>query len=134
MIKVTCAIIRKNNKILVAKRSETMHLSCKWEFPGGKVENGESEIDCLIREIKEELNINIEPIKRCKPHIYDYKSFKIKLIPYLSNYLSGKLMLLEHKEAKWFEIDGLLNLDWAPADLPVLMDFLNLYNGAPRSL
>ncbi|MBE0655929.1 MAG: (deoxy)nucleoside triphosphate pyrophosphohydrolase, partial [Bacteroidales bacterium] len=106
----------------------------KWEFPGGKVEVGESEINCLIREIKEELNIIIDPFERCQPHIHDYKSFKIKLIPYLSKYLSGEIKLLEHEEAKWIEIDGLINLDWAPADLPILMDFLNFENGTARSL
>ncbi len=61
MLNVTCAIILFQNKILVTQRSESMKLPLKWEFPGGKLEPGESEEACIIREIKEELNLNIFP-------------------------------------------------------------------------
>ncbi|WP_251795780.1 MULTISPECIES: NUDIX domain-containing protein [unclassified Arenibacter] len=74
---VTCAIIESENQVLVVQRSENMKLPLKWEFPGGKIEKGESEQDCLIREIREELNIEIELMKRLTPsplflseHIY----------------------------------------------------------------
>ena len=64
MINVTCAIIYFNDKILVTQRSEKMKFPLKWEFPGGKLEEGESEIDCIKREIREEINIEIEIFKQ----------------------------------------------------------------------
>ena len=67
LIKGTCAIISFDEKTLVVQRNETMALPLKWEFPGGKIEPAESEEDCIIREIKEELNIKIELISRLTP-------------------------------------------------------------------
>ena len=100
MIQVLCAIIYINNKILVTQRSEQMNLPLKWEFPGGKLEENESEIDCIKREIKEELHIEIEILKRLSSSEYDYGTFKIKLIPYLANYISGDIQLSEHNDYK----------------------------------
>jgi 8-oxo-dGTP diphosphatase len=68
-IKVTCAIIEKESDVLVVQRSEKMSLPLKWEFPGGKIENGESEEGCIVREIKEELNLDIDVSKNCI-HLY----------------------------------------------------------------
>lgn len=126
MLNVICAIIYFNNKILVTQRSEKMKLPLKWEFPGGKLEENESEIDCIKREIKEELNIEIEVLKKLSNSIYDYGNFKINLIPYLSNYVSGKIILSEHKDYKLVDISELLNIDWAEADLPIVEELLKL--------
>lgn len=70
MLKVTCAIIIVKDKILVTQRSEKMKLPLKWEFPGGKIEGNESEIDCVKREIKEEINIEIEIIRKLSNKSY----------------------------------------------------------------
>jgi 8-oxo-dGTP diphosphatase len=126
MINVTCAIILFENKILVTQRSEKMKLPLKWEFPGGKLENSESEIDCIKREIKEELNIEIDVLKSLSNSIYDYGNFKINLIPFISNYVSGEIILSEHKDYKLLDKSELLNLDWAEADLPIVEEFLKL--------
>ncbi|MCZ8196531.1 MAG: (deoxy)nucleoside triphosphate pyrophosphohydrolase [Flavobacterium sp.] len=126
MINVTCAIIFFDNQILVTQRSEKMKLPLKWEFPGGKLEENESEIDCIKREIKEELNIEIEVLKRLSNSIYDYGPFKINLIPFISKYVSGEIILTEHKDYKLLDISELLNLDWAEADLPIVEEFLKL--------
>lgn len=126
MLKVTCAIIKVENKILVAQRSEKMKLPLKWEFPGGKLEGDEDEIECIKREIKEEINIDIEVLKRLSNSIYDYGSFKINLIPFITTYISGEIILTEHKEYKLLDKSELLNLDWAEADLPVVEEFLKL--------
>ncbi|MEO5946485.1 MAG: NUDIX domain-containing protein [Chitinophagaceae bacterium] len=83
MLSVVCAIIYVGNKILVTQRSQKMKLPLKWKFPGGKLEKDESEIKCIKREIKEELNIEIKIIKRLSSSIHDYKDFKIHLIPYV---------------------------------------------------
>lgn len=126
MINVTCAIIFFDNQILVTQRSEKMKLPLKWEFPGGKLEENESEIDCIKREIKEELNIEIEVLKSLSNSIYDYGTFKINLIPFISNYVSGEIVLSEHKDYKLLNKFELLNLDWAEADLPIVEEFLKL--------
>ena len=83
MINVTCAIIIIDNKILVTQRSEKMKLPLKWEFPGGKLEKDEGETDCIIREIREEINIEIEVLKKLSNSIFDYGTFKINLNKYL---------------------------------------------------
>jgi 8-oxo-dGTP diphosphatase len=126
MITVLCAIIRINNKILVAQRSEKMKLPLKWEFPGGKLEENEKEIDCIKREIKEEINIEIEILRRLSSSEYDYGTLKIKLIPYLANYISGDIQLSDHNDYKLLDKSELLNLDWAEADIPIVEEFLKL--------
>jgi 8-oxo-dGTP diphosphatase len=124
MTDVTCAIIVKDGRILATRRSEVMNLPLKWEFPGGKIEDGETAEDCLHRELKEELNIEIEIIKKLDDQSYDYDDFSINFIPFLSRYLSGDLVLSEHKDYKWLPKDELMFLDWAHADIPVMMEFL----------
>lgn len=124
MINVTYAIIMFEEKILVAQRSEKMKLPLKWEFPGGKLEDNEDEIHCIKREIKEELNIEIEIVTKLLNSIYDYGSFEINLIPFLAKYLSGNLILTEHKAYRLLERSELLALDWAEADLPIVEELL----------
>ena len=126
IINVTCAIILKDEKILVAQRNEKMKLPLKWEFPGGKLENNETEIDCIKREIKEEININIEVLQKLSNNIHDYGTFKINLMPFLVQYISGEIKLSEHKDYRLLERSQLSNLDWAEADLPIVEEFLKL--------
>lgn len=126
MLNVTCAIIKVGNEILVTQRSEKMKLPLKWEFPGGKVEENEDEIECIKREIKEEINIEIEVVKKLSSSIYDYGTFKINLIPFIANHISGEIKLSEHKDYKLLDKNELLNLDWAEADLPIVDEFLKL--------
>lgn len=85
MIDATCAIILYNNCILVTQRSEKMALPLKWEFPGGKLNKGESDEECILRETKEELNIEIEIIDKLTNSAYDYGTFSINLIPFIAD-------------------------------------------------
>jgi 8-oxo-dGTP diphosphatase len=126
MINVTCAIIYFNNKILVTQRSEKMKLPLKWEFPGGKLEENESEIDCIKREIKEEINIEIEILKKLSNSIFDYGEFQVNLIPFISMYVTGEIILSEHKDYKIIDKSELLKLNWAEADLPIVDELLKL--------
>lgn len=126
MINVTCAIIKINNKILVTQRSEQMKLPLKWEFPGGKLEDGENLIECIKREIKEEINIEIEVVRQLSNSICNYGTFTINLIPFLSKYVSGEIILAEHKDYKLLEKSELFQLDWAEADVPIVEEFLKL--------
>jgi len=126
MINVTCAIIKNKSIFLVTQRSGKMKLPYKWEFPGGKIEKGESEEICIKREILEELNIDIEVVGRLSNSIYDYGDFKICLIPFIAEYVFGVIKLTEHNDYKWVEKLDLLKLDWAPADLPIVNELLTI--------
>jgi 8-oxo-dGTP diphosphatase len=126
IINVTCAIIVIENKIIVTQRSEKMKLPLKWEFPGGKLEENESEIDCIKREIKEEINIEIEVLRKLSNSIYDYGTFKINLIPFIAKHIFGEIKLTEHRDYKLLQKTELLSLDWAEADLPIVEEFLKL--------
>ncbi|MCL6461123.1 MAG: NUDIX domain-containing protein [Flavobacterium micromati] len=125
-INVTCAIVYFKDKILVTQRSEKMKLPLKWEFPGGKLETNESEIDCIKREISEEINIEIDIVKKLSDSIFDYGTLQIKLIPFIANYVSGDIRLAEHKEYRLLNISQLINLDWAEADKPIIEELLKL--------
>lgn len=120
MITVTCAIIQDRDTFLICQRSSSMALPLKWEFPGGKVEQGEDEKQSIVREIREELQLDIRLIRRLSTVAYDYPSFRIRLIPFLATVIGGSLRLQEHTDAKWVKADELDRYDWAPADLPVV--------------
>ncbi len=127
MIEVTCAIILDSqNRLFVAQRSAVMSLPLKWELPGGKVESNETLEDCIIREIKEELNIDIQIVEQIEFNIHSYPSITIKLIPFICRYLSGDVLLKEHANFKWVTNNDLLDLDWAEADIPIIKNYLNL--------
>lgn len=126
MIDVTCAIIIKDNKVLVTQRSEKMNLPLKWEFPGGKVHKEESKEQCILRELKEELNVDVRIIKQLTNSEYDYGTFSINLIPFVVEYITGVIHLAEHRDALWLTKDELTQLDWAPADIPILNELLQL--------
>lgn len=123
-LKVVCAIIENNGKTLVVQRSETMKLALKWEFPGGKIEDNETETESLKREIKEELHIEINPTTRLTPSIYHYPNLSIKLIPFVSQLISGELKLIEHKQALWLPKSELSTLDWAEADILIVNEYI----------
>lgn len=125
-VNVTCAIIVLKDKTLVVQRSETMKLPLKWEFPGGKVDFGETEEECILREIKEELNINVEIVSRLTPSPHQYPNISIELIPFIAQFKNGSINLTEHKKYVWLKKEELIDLDWAEADLPILKEYLNL--------
>lgn len=125
-LKVTCAVITLQNKIIAVQRSNRMSQPMKWEFPGGKIESGETEIDCINREIREELNIVIEVLDRLTPSVYSYPTFTIELIPYTAHYVSGELKLKEHHQYLLLDKDELDELDWAEADLPIVNEIMKL--------
>ncbi|WP_293298169.1 (deoxy)nucleoside triphosphate pyrophosphohydrolase [Pedobacter sp. UBA4863] len=125
-IRVTCAIIVHKNKTLVVQRSKTMKLPLKWEFPGGKIDFGETEEECILREIKEELNINIDIVSRLTPSPHKYPNISIELIPFIAQFKNGSISLTEHKKYLWLKKGNLTDLDWAEADLPILKEYLTL--------
>lgn len=125
-IPVICAIIERNNKVLVVQRSATMKLPLKWEFPGGKLEKNESEEACLKREIREELNIEIHLEKRLTPSVFSYPDVSVELIPYIARQTGGNLTLSEHARFEYLSKSDLLDLEWAQADIPIVKEYLAL--------
>lgn len=129
MIGVTCAIIiDKENKILATQRSASMKLPLKWEFPGGKIEAGETPEECLTREIKEELNIDINITGSLQWFEHHYETFSIRLFPFLCEVKAGEIKLTEHSAYVWLRTGDLVGLDWAEADLPLVKELLVIGN------
>lgn len=125
MIQVTCALIEDNHQILCAQRSEEMSLPLKWEFPGGKLEKGETLEDCLKREIKEELGLEITILERLPSNTHKYSENKIiKLIPFRCSLQTSEIDLKEHSKIEWSAISQLKNFDWAEADIPIVQHYI----------
>ncbi len=125
VVEVTCAIIEQQGKILAVQRSEEMSLANKWEFPGGKVEEGETYWQCLLREIKEELNIEVDIWEQLPFSDEHYEERTIRLIPFVCSIRdSGQIELVEHNDLVWLPPGKLNTLDWAPADVQVVENYL----------
>ena len=117
---VTAAIIKKGDKYLITQRAIDDKLPLKWEFPGGKVEKGETPEECLKREIKEELNLNIKIGARVATNRYMYDSGEIMLLAYSAEIVGGSMKLMIHNDAKWVGADELKHFDFCPADINIL--------------
>ena len=120
MILVTAAIIINNGSILIAQRGDNQKLAGKWEFPGGKIEPGETPEECLKREINEELGIIIEIDKFFGESVYRYDTAEVKLFAYKAKWIEGNLKLTVHSQVKWVKPCELAKYDFAPADIPFI--------------
>jgi 8-oxo-dGTP diphosphatase len=123
-IHVTCAIIEQDGLILAAQRSATMSMPLKWEFPGGKIDPGETPEECLQRELLEELGIHVCVAKKFPISTHNYPNFAITLYPFACTITSGGIVLHEHTAISWLPPTELLSLDWAEADVPVIESYL----------
>jgi len=123
-IHVACAIIERDGLTLAARRSETMSLPLKWEFPGGKIDAGESAVVCLVRELQEELGVTVSVGLPLRPTTHTYSAFVVTLYPFICRIISGEITLYEHAEIAWLPPRDLFGLDWAEADFPVIADYL----------
>ena len=120
IINVVAAAIEKDGKIFCAQRPEGKSLGGYWEFPGGKLEEGESPEEALIREIHEELNSQIEIISFVNEASYDYDFGTVVMKTFHARLVSGNLDLLEHQDSAWLEPNRLKTLNWAPVDRPAV--------------
>ncbi|MBS6676715.1 MAG: 8-oxo-dGTP diphosphatase MutT [Clostridiales bacterium] len=114
-IKVAAAIIVHDNKIFATQRGYG-EFKDGWEFPGGKIEEGETPQEALVREIKEELDTEIEVKEFLETVEYDYPEFHLSMDCFFCTIKSGELVLKEHEAAKWLTVETLDSVDWLPAD------------------
>jgi 8-oxo-dGTP diphosphatase len=125
MIIVTCAVIRnEENEILVVQRGEATDHPFKWEFPGGKLAPRETEEECVIREVEEELSMEIVICGKLAEVDYDYGHKQIRLIPFICDTLDEMPFLSEHVASKWVEEKDLMMLDFSEADVFVAKNYL----------
>jgi len=120
---VAAAVIKNNGKVLIAQRPASYHMGLKWEFPGGKIEPGEDAASCLKREIKEELDLDIEVGSELMVVEHQYPDRKVVLHCHWCRYLRGEAKALECVSFKWVSAGEMKSYDFAEADRPVV-DFL----------
>ena len=117
---VTAALIRDEDKILIAQRGRSKRFGWKWEFPGGKVRVDETPEDCLQREIKEEINLEILIEEHfCTVH-HQYDDFHIELIAFWCSIVGGKLQLTEHEQVRWVTVQEMKQYSFVEADLHLI--------------
>lgn len=119
-IQVTAAIIERDNKIFIARRAPHKHLAGFWEFPGGKIEDGETDDQCLIRELREELGIvvSVKGFFLQNEHIYNENTILLKA--YTCDFIEGEISLSDHDQFEWVGTTALDNYKFAPADVPIV--------------
>ena len=115
IVRVVAAVIRQNEKIFATQRGYG-EWKDGWEFPGGKIENGETPEVALKREIQEELDTEILVKERIDTIEYDYPKFHLSMDCFWCEIVSGKLKLKEHEAARWLTKESLDSVDWLPAD------------------
>ena len=126
IIRVTAAIIEKEGKILIAKRKVGDDLFAGlWEFPGGKIEEGETPKECMARELKEELDIEVEVGELITSNLHKYPHGEFELLAYKVKHISGEITLNDHDEIKWVTVDEMSHFEFPPADIPIITNLGN---------
>lgn len=125
-IEVVAAVIKKEDKFFITCRGYGEFIDM-WEFPGGKIESGENREEALHREIKEELELDIDKLEYLTTVDYDYSNFHLTMHCYVCEIAGGTLHLNAHNDVKWVTIDELDNERWVPADILVVESIKNKY-------
>lgn len=128
-ILVVAGLIVRDGKLLITQRGPIQkqpELALKWEFPGGKVESNESPHAALIRELREELGVDVEILLPLTPVDWNYGRGPIRLIPFICRITNGEPKALDHAEVRWVQPGSLHELDWAEADGPILEEWLSI--------
>ena len=120
MKRVTAAVMEKDGRILLAQRRKDDALGGKWEFPGGKMEPGETPEECLRRELKEEFEIDAEIGAYICSSRFEYKHIQVELLVYKARHLSGEFILHDHDRIEWVKPGDIKGYDLSSADIPVV--------------
>lgn len=123
VVRVPCAIIEHNGKVLAGQRSAALSFPLQWEFPGGKQEENETDEGTLVREILEELNVEIDIIQKLPVTTKDQGWREIILVPFVCKLRTHDIVLSEHEQISWLEPQDLPTLDWTEADLGVIQSY-----------
>lgn len=123
VVRVPCAIIEHNGKVLAGQRSAALSFPLQWEFPGGKQEESETDEETLVREIREELNVEIDIIQKLPVTTKDQGWREIILVPFVCRLRTHDIVLSEHEQISWLEPQDLPTLDWTEADLGVIQSY-----------
>lgn len=124
-VRVVAAIIIENGKVFATQRGYG-EFKDGWEFPGGKIEPSETPEEAIVREIKEELDTEVEVIELLDTVEYDYPNFHLSMGCFICKIKSGDLVLKEHEAAKWLTKDTLGSLEWLPADMGLVGEIENI--------
>lgn len=120
MLEVCCALIFDGEKLLAVQRGADSDHPSQWEFPGGKIEKGESAVACIRRELQEELSVSVEVEAYLLPQVYDYGFKKIRLHPFICRLNNDAFKLNEHVGLRWVEASNFIQLDWQAADFELI--------------
>ena len=120
MIEVTAAIICEGNKILICQRPADKNCGLLWEFPGGKIEPGETGEQCIVRECQEELGVTLQVKKEVTDVVYEYPDRTVHLHFYLCDIISGTLEKKEHAAFRWISRQEVSQFSFCPADAKML--------------
>lgn len=126
-IEVVAGIICYEDEILCMQRPESKHeyISFKYEFPGGKIEPGESEVDALKRELMEEMDMKVEVEQKFLVVNHDYPDFALTMNSYMCKVNNKNFVMKEHVDFKWLKREEMSKLDWAAADKPIMEKLIN---------
>ena len=125
MIDVVAAVIVKDNKFLITRRAPKLKLEGMWEFPGGKVEKGESLHEAIEREIKEELSCTVKAVEIFDENTHEYENIIVNLTAIKCDLVEGSPLADEHSEIIYLKRENLNSLVWAPADMPIVKKVIN---------
>ncbi|MAY79289.1 MAG: 8-oxo-dGTP diphosphatase MutT [Deltaproteobacteria bacterium] len=120
MVRVVAGVVMEEGRVMVTRRGPHVRLAGLWEFPGGKVEDGEDDHTALARELWEELQIRVEVGECVGENIHTEERGPFCLVAYRATIMEGRPVLSDHDEIAWITPDKLSQLDWAPADIPLL--------------
>lgn len=122
---VTAALIKKDDKYLICQRSADDECGLLWEFPGGKLEEGETLEECIIREIKEELDLDIRVLDVFTTNVYHFNNKEILFTIFNAEIIGGTMKLNEHNDARWVTLEEMPSYEFMPADIVFVERLLN---------
>lgn len=134
-IRVVAAVIQQDGKYLITQRRESASLPLLWEFPGGRVEPGETDKEALLREFKERLGAEVEVGKPVAFRRHDYEGYTVELVLYEANLITEDLQAMRVQDYKWVAVDEFTDYPFPPADKGTLDDFqMYVSSGNPKKL
>jgi 8-oxo-dGTP diphosphatase len=121
---VTAAILIQGDRVFIGQRKAGKQLENLWEFPGGKLENGETQRECLVREMREEFGVEVTVQEFFGESLYHYTHGSIRLVAYLVDWIDGEMCPVDHQDCRWVSFDDLKSYEFVPADVPFVQKLI----------